>query len=90
MESIIRDVTALDETHRRALEDVLGRELRSNQRLVINVLEIEVPAGKGAKDERPPQSLDDWTRVYEGLSDGEVNQIDEVAKTRAKLTRDVP
>lgn len=88
MESIIRDVTALDETHRRALEDVLGRELHANQRLIINVLELEVPGG--AAGERPPQSLDEWTRVYEGLSDDQIEQIDEVAKTRAKLTRNVP
>jgi hypothetical protein len=88
MESIIRDVTALDEAHRRALEDVLGRELRANQRLVINVLELDVPAGTGT--ERPAQSLADWTRVYEGLSDNQIERIDQIANTRADLTRNVP
>ena len=86
MESIIRDVTALDETHRRALEDVLGRELRANQRLVINVLELDAQAGA----ERPTQSLADWTSVYEGLSDDQIERIDATAKTRANLTRNVP
>jgi putative endonuclease len=90
MKSIIRDVTALDETHRRALEEVLGRELRANQRLVINVLEFEVPGDTSAAGERPAQSLDDWTRVFEGLSDDQIERIDEVAKTRAKLTRNLP
>ncbi len=90
MESIIRDVTTLDESHRRALEDVLGRELRASQRLVIKVVELEVPGGTSAAEEPPPQSLDDWTRVYEGLSDDEIARIDQVAKTRSKLTRNVP
>jgi hypothetical protein len=90
VESIIRDVTALDETHRRALEDVLGRELRANQRLVINVLELEVSGGAGTAGERPGQSLDDWTQVYAGLSDDQIERIDEVANERARLTRNVP
>jgi hypothetical protein len=90
MESIIRDVTALDETHRRALEDVLGRELQANQRLIINVLELEVAPSSGAGGERPPQSLADWTKVYEGLSDGQIDQIDQIVKTRANLTRHLP
>jgi hypothetical protein len=88
MESIIRDVTALDEPHRRALEDVLGRALRSNQRLVINVLEMEVPAGGAG--ERPRQTLADWTKVYEGLTAEEVEQIDMIAKDRADLSRHLP
>jgi len=32
--------------------------------------------------------LEDWTRVYDGLSDEEIEQIDAIAKTRANLTRD--
>ncbi len=79
MESIIRDVTALDKAHRRALEDVLGRELRADQRLVINVLDVE----RDSPEQASPQSLGDWTQVYEGLSDEEIEQIDRVANSRA-------
>ena len=88
MESIIRDVSALDDAHRHALEDVLGRHLRANQRLVINVLELDpLPA---VTREQPTQSLSDWTQLYNGLSDRQIEQIDEVAKSRANLTRTVP
>jgi hypothetical protein len=38
MESIIRDVPALDQTHRRSLEALLGHELADNQRVYIAVL----------------------------------------------------
>ena len=80
------DVATLDAPHRRALEEVIGQQLASNQRLVINVMQIAIPA----PDDRPAQSLDDWTRVYEGLSEAEIDAIDEVVNTRADLTRNLP
>jgi hypothetical protein len=83
----IIDVAALDDPHRRALEEVIGRHLQANQRLIISVAEVEVqPKHNG----RPPQSLDDWTRVYDGLSEAEIESIDKIAKTRANLTRHLP
>ena len=81
------DVAGLDPPHRRALEEVIGRQLTVNQRLFISVTELEVPASGAAP---PAQSLADWTGVYEGLSDEEIEQIDAIAKTRANLTRDLP
>jgi hypothetical protein len=81
------DVAALDPPHRRALEEVIGRELTANQRLIISVTEVEVPSAPSA---RPAQTLQDWTNVYEGLSDEEIEAIDKIAKTRADLTRDLP
>jgi len=80
------DVTNLDAEHRHALEDVIGRQLRLNQRLVISVTE------KGAhKAARPsPQSLSDWAKVYEGLTDEQIAAIDRDARTRADVTRRLP
>jgi len=90
MESIIRDVTALDETHRRALEDVIGHQLQANQRLIISVTEIQIPVSAEAPGERRAQTVDDWARVYEGLSEEEVDAIDRIAKSRANLSRFLP
>ncbi|HLN26616.1 MAG TPA: hypothetical protein VK395_02660 [Gemmataceae bacterium] len=81
------DVATLDAPHRRALEDVIGRQLAANQRLVISVMEVAVPR---TADARPAQKLDDWTHVYDGLSDEEIEAVDEIAKTRANLTRNLP
>lgn len=77
------DVGALDAPHRRALEDVIGRPLSADERLVIEFAKIDASA---ACD--PPQSVEDWTRIYEGLSEQEIESIDKIAKTRANLTRD--
>jgi hypothetical protein len=81
------DVATLDGAHRRALEEVIGRHLQGNQRLIISVMDVTVPQ---TEDGRPTQTLDDWTNVYEGLSDEEIEEIDKIAKTRSKLTRNLP
>jgi hypothetical protein len=80
------DVVSLDASHRRALEEVIGRELAANQRLTISVSDVAAPAS-GPK---PAQSLKDWTGVYEGLSEEEVDEVDRIVKTRANLTRPLP
>lgn len=80
------DVVSLDAPHRRALEEVIGRELAANQRLTISIRDLAAPRTSA----RPAQSLSDWTGIYEGLSDEEVDQIDKIIKTRANLTRPLP
>ena len=81
------DVATLDGSHRRALEEVIGCELASNQRLLISVIEVSLPQNS---EPRPVQTLDDWTSVYDGLSEGEIDEIELIAKTRANLTRHLP
>jgi hypothetical protein len=78
------DVGSLDADHRRALEEVIGRHLAANQRLIIHIAEIEISV---EEPRRPAQSIDDWTSVYAGLSEQEIEAIDKIAKTRANLTR---
>jgi len=88
MESDLKiDVATLDTPHRRALEEVIGRQLAGNQRLVISVIELEAEPVSG---QRPPQSLEEWTHVYDGLSEQEIESVDAIAKSRANLTRDLP
>jgi hypothetical protein len=76
------DVIALDAAHRRAFEDVIGSHLEQNQRLVISVTAPASP--------RCSQSLADWTGVYDGLTEDQVEAIDRDLKTRANLTRSLP
>jgi len=85
MESDLKIAVAeLDAPHRRALEEVIGRELVASQQLVISVINVSVPISSGA---RPAQTLEDWTGVYDGLTDEEIESVDKIAKTRANLTR---
>lgn len=82
------DVTNLDEKHRRALKDVIGTQLHRNQRLIISVTEVDVATHEPPA--RAAQSISDWTNVYEGLTDQEIEDIDRAVKTRANLTRNLP
>jgi hypothetical protein len=81
------DVAALDVPHRRALEDLIGRPLTVGQLLVISVIDVAPPPGAAL---RPAQALEDWTKVYDGLSDDDIEVVDRIAKTRADLTRPLP
>jgi len=76
------EVANLDRSHRRALEEVLGRSLASNQRLLISVLDAPSALESVTQSHQP---LDDWLSVYDGLSEQEIEQIDQIAKTRANL-----
>lgn len=76
------DVIALDAAHRRAFEDVIGTRLEQNQRLVISVTAADSP--------RSSQSLADWTGVYDGLTEDQVEAIDRDLMKRANLTRSLP
>lgn len=78
------DVATLDPPHRRALEEVIGRELTVSQALIISVVDAQ------GSPPRPQQSLADWTSIYDGLSDSEIEAIDQVVKIRANLSRDLP
>lgn len=81
------DISTLHPDHRRALEEILGRELTENQQLQIDVIDGDQLAGKAS---RPVQDLDDLLHIYDGLTDEEIDAIDAIIKTRANFTRNVP
>ena len=82
------DVMNLDSTHRQAIEDLIGARLQTSQRLIIGVTESDRPSADATP--RRVQSLEDWTKVYEDLTDRQIEEIDRIAKTRANLTRNLP
>ena len=87
MESIIRNVRDIESGERRVLEHVLGQQLQENQQLIISIMELEA---EPVAAPHPAQTLDDWTHVYDGLADDEIEEIDQIAKTRANLARNLP
>ncbi len=87
MESIVRDVRDIDAGDRHAIEHVVGRQLRDNQRLIIQLAEIEIPLSEPSTKAHSTPTLPDWCNVYEGLSDQEIAEIEAIALNRANLTR---
>lgn len=87
MDHIIRDVTELGDDQRRAFEQVLGQSLRDDQQIVLGVQNPrqQQPDGPGIDQCTVP----DWWKVYEGLSDAEIDDLDAADCQRANLSRAV-
>lgn len=87
METITRHVRDLREPEKTAAEKLVGHGLRENQALIIQVVNVDLQT---ATDPRPVQTLDDWAGVYAGLDEQQIEAVDEIAKSRADLTRFLP
>jgi hypothetical protein len=90
MKTVTRQVRDIDSAERRVLEHVIGMPLRDNQQLVISIVTLESARPEGSLPPKPVQTLEDWTHIYDGLSEEEIQAIDQVVKTRANLSRDLP
>jgi len=84
MDAIVRQVRDLDTTERSAIERLVGHALAEDQKLVIQVLNGAPSAAKG---EIFADQLPNWCRVYEGLSDQQIVELEEIVLKRADLTR---
>jgi hypothetical protein len=91
MESLVRNVGDIDAHDRQALEHVLGQALRENQQLVIHIVNlnvqpetVETPV---SDHDNPVPELPEWCRVYEGLSDEEVADMEKTILQRADFSR---
>jgi hypothetical protein len=84
METIVRTVGELDQNVRSAFEQVVGHALGDRQRLVIPVISNDPPPSPPAV---PPPDLPEWTNVYQGLTDAEVDDLDAAIRERANLSR---
>lgn len=87
MESIIRNVKDLPREERRVYEDVLGHELRENQQIILQVITLHEPPEEPTSGVAQTGTLPEWCNVYEGLSDEQITELEEVILTRADLTR---
>jgi hypothetical protein len=86
METVVRNVRDLHGTERSAAEQLVGHTLRENQKLIIQVANIDVAVDRPSSDTRPGE-LPAWCNVYEGLSDKEIADLEKTILTRADLTR---
>jgi hypothetical protein len=78
MDSITRSVRDIELADRRALEKVIGTQLAENQKVVIQVLNLDIPSAEQKDFDRQAQSrmLPEWCNVYEGLSDAEIADLE--------------
>jgi hypothetical protein len=86
METAVHNVRDLNGSDRSAVERLVGHELRENQQLVIQVVNLEVPAGEDGAATSGGQ-LPDWCNVYEGLTDEQIADLERAISRRLDLTR---
>ena len=87
MDRIIRNVTDIDQTDLQALEHVIGQQLRENQQVVFSVLNVDLSKPLLAQTDSAEDGIPEWWKVYDGLSDDEVDRLDGAIRQRANFTR---
>ncbi len=92
MDNVVRDVRDIDAADRVAIEYILGQQLREDQQLIIRVAttNLRPPDARSPSGSVAMPSLPDWCRVYEGLSDQEIADVEEIALARANLNGPSP
>jgi len=86
MEIIHFSIDALNPSARQAMESVVGHPLRTDQRLVIQVLEAETASASGGTANT---ELPEWCDVFAGLTSEEVAAVDASIASRSP-SRDIP
>jgi hypothetical protein len=83
METISRNVDALQPDLRQAMEAVVGHALQSNQRLVIQVLEVDV-SDETKRNGAGGSKLPAWCNVLTDLSADEAAALDASLMARSE------
>jgi len=84
METVVHHVRDLRANDRSAAEQLVGHALRENQKLVIQVVDLADEQPGTGTDEG---TLPEWCNVYAGLTDEEIEKLDQAIRQRANLTR---
>ena len=86
MEPVIRNVAEIDTADRQAIEHLIGGHLAEDQQIIISIVNRDmaspeqsaIPASEGVPA---------WWNLYDGLSEEEVERLDQAIRPRANLTR---
>ena len=68
------------------MERVVGHQLRETQQIIVNVVNIDPAPASTAAGDALSDIPDSW-KIYEGLSDAEIDTLDAAIRQRANLTR---
>ncbi len=97
MESISRNFGDLTPTERQVYEKVLGHQLHAGQQIVVQLIDVapcDVESnGKTATTPQPNRDdksqLPEWCSVYRGLSDKEVDAVEDSILARSPGSRNI-
>ncbi len=87
MESITKKVRDISLSDKLALEHVIGQQLAEDQQVIIQICSVDLRSGPATTETESAQGLPNWCNVYAGLTDDEVEAVEQTALQRANLTR---
>ena len=85
METITHDVGQMQSQERSAAELLVGHALREHERVIVHVLALDADEA-ATEDSQPTTALPDWCNVYAGLTDQDVDEVEQ-SITRCNVTR---
>ena len=68
------------------MERVVGHQLRETQQIIVNVVNIDLTPASSTIGDAVSDVPASW-KIYEGLSDAEIDSLDAAIRQRANLTR---
>ena len=83
MESAIRNVVDLSADERQLYESVLGHPLRDDQRIIVQLDDVDTGRAAATSTKRDTE-LPDWCAIWADLSDEEIAELAHYLATRKK------
>ena len=80
MESISRDISDLAENEKTVIETVLGHALRENQRVIIQVIDIDL--GEDSPPRTPSPTIDDFA-IFSDLDSTAIVELEDSILSRS-------
>lgn len=80
----VKDIAISD---RAVLEQVLGVPLQSNQRLIVQVVGPPKAEAESAPSTQVAE-IPEWCRLYDGMTEEEIEALERTVLTRADMTRE--
>jgi len=87
METITLFVGAMSMNERLAIENVVGHSLRENQKVTIQVADVNASVSKASASANDDSMLPTWCNVYDGLTDAQLESLEATILNRVNLTR---
>ncbi len=87
MKTVTCDIRDLPLSERSALERIVGHQLRETTQIIVNVVDVDVSPAAPIITPLEPDVPELW-KIYDGLSEEEIETLDQVLRQRANLTRD--
>lgn len=87
MEIITKNVRDISPPDKLALEHVIGQQLTENQQVIIQVCSLDLRSEPATTETKSAQGLPDWCNVYAGLTDKQIEAVEQTVLQRANLTR---